>query len=134
MASGRATSPRLGLWFSRIRSNKRRESGYSKGSRTGAVSGRQELSTPGAPFGVHGPDVFDPDIEEAADPVGIPRRIQGDRGLVVGWASANIDDDPAVGKRDIGQASGTGEGHSAAGYLGVEAPGTLDIIRDYEVC
>jgi hypothetical protein len=29
----------------------------------------QELSTPGAPFGVHGLDVFDPDIEEAADPV-----------------------------------------------------------------
>jgi hypothetical protein len=27
---------------------------------------RQELSTPGAPFGVHGLDVFDPDIEEAA--------------------------------------------------------------------
>jgi hypothetical protein len=28
---------------------------------------RQEVSTPGAPFGVHGLDVFDPDIEEAAD-------------------------------------------------------------------
>src|SRR5271165_336914 len=28
---------------------------------------RQEFSTPGAPFGVHGLDVFNPDIEEAAD-------------------------------------------------------------------
>ena len=58
---------------------------------------RQELSTPGAPFGVHGVDVFDPDIKEAADPVGIARRFQDDRGLVVGRASAAIDDDPAVG-------------------------------------
>src|SRR6516164_507502 len=55
---------------------------------------RQELSTPGAPFGVHGLDVFDPDIEEAADPVGIVWRRQGDRRLVVGRASANVDDDP----------------------------------------
>jgi hypothetical protein len=31
----------------------------------------QELSTPGAPFGIDSVDVFDPDIEEAADPVGI---------------------------------------------------------------
>ena len=53
---------------------------------------------PGTPFGVHGLDVFDPDIEEAADhPVGIARRLQGDRGLVVGRAAAGIDDDPAVG-------------------------------------
>jgi AcrR family transcriptional regulator len=58
---------------------------------------RQELSTPGAPFGVHGLDVFNPDIEEAADPVGIARRLQGDRRLVVGRASADIDDDPGVG-------------------------------------
>ena len=32
--------------------------------------------------------VFDPDIEEAADPVGIAWRLQGDRRLVVGRASA----------------------------------------------
>jgi hypothetical protein len=61
---------------------------------------RQELSTPGAPFGVHGLDVFDPDIEEAADPVRIAWRLQGDRGLVVGRAAAGIDDDPRVGQRD----------------------------------
>jgi hypothetical protein len=42
---------------------------------------RQELSTPGAPFGVHGIDVFDPDIEEAADPVEITRRLQMTVGL-----------------------------------------------------
>src|ERR1700677_4454538 len=58
---------------------------------------RQELSAPGAPLRVHSLDVFDPDIEEAADPVGILRRFQGDRGLVVGGASADIDDDPGVG-------------------------------------
>jgi hypothetical protein len=57
----------------------------------------QELSTPGAPFGVHRVDVFDPDVEEAADPVGIAWRLQDDRGLVVGRAPAGIDDDPAVG-------------------------------------
>jgi hypothetical protein len=53
---------------------------------------RQELSTPGAPFGVHSIDVFDADIEEAADPVGIAWRLQGDRRLIVGRASADIDD------------------------------------------
>jgi hypothetical protein len=40
---------------------------------------RQELGTAGAPFGVLGLDVFDPEIEEAADPVGIARRLQSDR-------------------------------------------------------
>jgi hypothetical protein len=63
---------------------------------------RQELSTPGAPFGVHGIDVFDPDIEEAADPVGIAWRLQGDRRLVVGRS----------------QISGRG------GLLGVKSPGS----------
>jgi hypothetical protein len=58
---------------------------------------RQELSTPGAPFGVHGIDVFNPDIKKATDPVGITRRLQDDRRLVVGRSSAGIDDDPAVG-------------------------------------
>ena len=58
---------------------------------------RQELSTAGTPFGVHGLDVFDPEIEEAADPVQIPRRLQGDRRLVVGRPATGIDDDPSVG-------------------------------------
>jgi len=56
----------------------------------------QELSTPCAPFGIHGIDVFDPDIKEAADPVGITRRLQDDRRLVVGRSAAGIDDNPAV--------------------------------------
>jgi hypothetical protein len=47
---------------------------------------REELSTPGAPFGVHSLDVGDPDIEEATDPIGIAWRLQGDRGFVVGRA------------------------------------------------
>src|ERR1700722_20210262 len=50
----------------------------------------QELSTPGAPFGVHGINVFDPYIKEAADPVGITRGLRGDRGLVAGRASAAV--------------------------------------------
>jgi hypothetical protein len=94
--------------------------------------GRQELSTPSAPFGVHGLDVCDPDIEEAADPVGIAWRRQGDRGLVIGRASADIDDDEAVGQRDIGQLSG-GEDQPAAEHVGVEAPRALDIVRHDEV-
>ena len=59
---------------------------------------RQELSTPSTPFGVHRRDVCDPDVEEAADPIGVAWRLQGDRGLVVGRASADVDDDPAVGR------------------------------------
>src|ERR1700722_18925929 len=58
---------------------------------------RQELSTTSAPFGVHGLDVLDPDVEEAADAVGVGWRLKSDRGLVVGRAPAPIDDDPAVG-------------------------------------
>src|SRR5580700_866212 len=64
---------------------------------------RQELRTPGAPFGVHGVDVCDTDIEEAADPVGVPWRLKGDGGLVVGGPSATVDDDEAVGESDIGR-------------------------------
>jgi hypothetical protein len=51
---------------------------------------RQEMSTAGAPFGVDGVDVFDPDIEEAADPVGITWRLQDDRRLVVGRPASAI--------------------------------------------
>jgi hypothetical protein len=58
---------------------------------------RQEFRAPGAPFGVDGRDVFDPDIEEAADMVEIAWRLQGDRRLVVGRPSAHVDDDPGVG-------------------------------------
>src|SRR5579859_2735505 len=87
---------------------------------------RQELGTPGAPFGVHGVEVLDPDVEEAADPVGIARRLQDDRRLVVGRSSAGIDDDPAVGQRDVDRVSG--EGHPAAEYFGVEAPRALDVV------
>jgi hypothetical protein len=47
---------------------------------------RQEVSTTGTPFGVHGLDVLDPDIEEAADPVEVAWRLESDRGLVVSIA------------------------------------------------
>ncbi len=70
-------------------------------------------------------------VTEAADPVGITRRLQDDRRLVVGRSSAAIDDDPAVGQRNIDWISG--KGHPAAEYFGVEAPRALDIVRDDEV-
>ena len=93
----------------------------------------QELGAAGAPLGVHGLNVLDPDVEEAADPVGVARRLQGDGRLVVGGTAPDVDDDPGIGQRDVGQAAGTGEGQPAAQYLGVEAPGALDIVRDDEV-
>ena len=63
---------------------------------------RQEIRTTSAPLGVHGRDVFDPDIEKAAYPVAIAWRLQGDRWLVVGRPTADADDDPAVGQCDVG--------------------------------
>ena len=87
---------------------------------------RQDSGTTGAPFGVHGLDVFDPDIEEAADSIGIARRLQGDRGLVVGRASTDVDDDPAVRQCDVGHVSV--EGQPAAEYFGLEAPRALDVV------
>ena len=70
-------------------------------------------------------------ILRKADPAGLAWRLQGDGRLVVGRASAGIDDDPAVGQCDNGRLSG--EDHPAAEYFGVEAPGALDIVRDDEV-
>jgi len=87
---------------------------------------RQELGAPGAQFGVHGVDICDHDIEEAADPVGVAWRRKGDRGLVVGGASAAVDDDEAVGECDIGRL--WAEHHPGTEYLDIEAPGALDVI------
>jgi hypothetical protein len=95
---------------------------------------RQELSTPGAPLGVHGLGVFDPDIEETADSIGIAWCLQGDIRLVIGRASTGIDDDPAVGQFDIDRSCvGSSEDHLAPQYFGVEAPRALDVVRDDEV-
>src|ERR1700729_3827535 len=82
---------------------------------------RQEIRTPGAPFGVHGRDVFDPDVEEAADPVGIAWRLQGDRGLVIGRSTTLVDDDPTVRQCNIGRTFLSGEDNPATEYFGVEA-------------
>jgi hypothetical protein len=92
---------------------------------------RQELRAPGAPFGIHRVDVGDPDIEEAADPVGIAWRLENHRGLVIGGASAGVDDDEVVGECDIGRLRA--EDHRAAEYLGIKAPGATDVIGDDEV-
>jgi hypothetical protein len=80
---------------------------------------RQELGPARAPLGVDGLDVRDPDVEEAADPVGIGWRLEGDGRLVVGGTATDVDDDPAVGERDerrLARLDGF-----AAEHLGVEA-------------
>src|SRR5271165_899403 len=96
--------------------------------------GRQELSTPRAPFGVHRLHVLDPDVDEAAHPIRVAGRLQGDLRLVVGRTSAGIDDDPTIGKCDVGRPSGAGEGDPAPEDFGVEAPRPLDVARHDEVC
>ena len=87
---------------------------------------RQELSAPGAPFGVRGLDILDPDVEEAADPVRVARRLQ----VTVGLSSVGP---PPVLMTIQLLASATfdrvsGKGHPAAEYFGVEAPRALDIV------
>src|SRR4029078_6112816 len=57
---------------------------------------RQELRAAGAPLCVHGVDVCDPDVEEAADLVRMVRRLERDRGLVLRRSSAVVDDLEAV--------------------------------------
>src|ERR1700728_1761455 len=98
------------------------------------LRGRQELSTPRAPFGVHRLHVLDPDVDEAAHPIWVAGRLQGDLRLVVGRASAAIDDDPTIGQCDVGRPSGAGEGDPAPKDFGVEAPRALDVVRHDEVC
>ena len=89
------------------------------------------MRAPGTPFGVHGVDVGDPDVEEAADPIGVARRLEGDRGLVVGGASATLMMMKLLASCDIGRLRT--EDHRAAEYLGIEAPGALDVVGDDEV-
>jgi hypothetical protein len=95
----------------------------------------QEFSTPGAPGGVHGVDVFDPDIEEAADPIQITRCLQDDRGLVIGWAAADIDDDPAVRAPANARPCRRPAGEGAAGEAaGTGMPGSkLSLLRSREL-
>jgi hypothetical protein len=51
--------------------------------------------------------------------------------IINGGAAPTVDDDEGVGERDI---RGLGpEDHRAAEYLGVEAPGALDVVGDDEV-
>src|SRR3984885_8724549 len=86
---------------------------------------REELGTPCAPVGVHRLDVRDPDVHEAGGPGWILRCLERDRGLVVGRATADVDDDPGVGERDIrwfARYDGL-----AAEHLGVEAAGPFDV-------
>src|SRR5262249_6321789 len=75
--------------------------------------------------------VLDPYVEEAADPIGVARRLEGDRRLVVGRASPRVDDDPAVGELDVGRL--WREDHPAAQYFRVEARGAGDVVRHDEV-
>ena len=97
--------------------------------------GRQEIRAPRAPFGVHGLDVLDPDIQEGVHPIRIRRRLERHGRLVVRRTTAHADDDEAVAERDVGRLSVrlSGEDDSAAEHLGVEAPRARDIFRDDEV-
>ena len=76
-------------------------------------------------------DVGDPDVEEAAGPIRVWRDLEGDGRLVVGRAAAAIDDDPAVGQRDVGGLAG--RDGLAAEHLGVEATRTFDVVGHDEV-
>jgi hypothetical protein len=80
----------------------------------------EEVGAAGAPVGVDLTDVRHADVEEAADAVGILRRLERDRGFVVRRAAPDVDDDPAVGERHdrrLALANGLAPQH-----LGVEAP------------
>jgi hypothetical protein len=55
--------------------------------------------------------------------------------LVVRGPASDVDDDPAVGQRDVRHLVTrlAADDRLAAKYVGIEAPGTLDIIRNDEV-
>src|SRR3954451_24584991 len=91
----------------------------------------QELSASPAPLRVHGVDVGDPDVEEAAGHAPVARGLESDGRLVVGRAATGVDDDPAVGERHVRRLARPDGG--ATQHVGVEAPGTLHVIGDEEV-
>jgi hypothetical protein len=76
-------------------------------------------------------DVGDANVEEAAHPVRVGGRFQGDRRLVVCGATADVDDDPAVRERDDRRLS-LHDG-LAAEHVGIEAARALDVVGDDEV-
>jgi hypothetical protein len=76
-------------------------------------------------------DVGDADVEEAADPVGVAGRLERHRRLVVGWPSAGVDDDPAVGERDDRRLAVFQ--YLPAEHAGVEAARPVDVGGDDEV-
>jgi len=65
MATRRAASLRAGLWSVRLRSNDRRVAQVATDLVLVPFRWRQELGTPGAPFGVHRLDVFDLGVEDS---------------------------------------------------------------------
>src|SRR3954453_1681765 len=92
---------------------------------------RQELCALGAPLGVDGLDVGDPDVEEAADAIAFGRRLERDRRLVVGRPAAGIDDNPAVREGHIrGLAVAD---RLATEDIGVEPARPLDVVGHDEV-
>src|ERR671923_151504 len=60
---------------------------------------REELRSAGAPVGIDLLDVRDADVEKAAHPIQVGRRLERDRRLVVSWPATDIDDDPTVRQR-----------------------------------
>jgi hypothetical protein len=134
MASDRAPSPPAGRWSAHFDQVTIGITDVATDLVLVLPRRRQELGTTRAPFGVHLPDVIDTDIDEAAHPIWVAGRRQGDLRLVVGRASASIDDDPTIGQCNVGRPSGPGEGDPTPKDFGVEAPRTLDVVRHDEVC
>src|SRR3954453_1356640 len=92
---------------------------------------REELGPARAPLLVHGLDVGHADVEEAADPIRVPRRLERDGGLVLRGAAADVDDDPAVGERHERRLALADR--LTAEHAGVEAPRALYVVGDDEV-
>src|SRR5436190_18102334 len=91
----------------------------------------QELRAARTPLLIDRLNLRDADVEEAADPVGIGRRLEDHGGLVLRRSATQVDDDPAIGQRDDrGLAL---EDSFAAEDVHVEAARALDIVGDNEM-
>jgi len=91
-ASQRATSRPPGPWFALLRSDDVRIADVAADLVLVMFRGVRK-SAPWHSIRVHGLDIPHANVEEAADPVRIAWRLQGDRRLVVSRSTADIDDD-----------------------------------------
>src|SRR5262249_12507658 len=92
---------------------------------------REELGASLAPRLVGRLDVCDSDVQEAADAIGIARRLEGDAWLVVCGSAADVDDDPTVRERDDRRLAFAND--LAAEDVAVKAASAFDILGHEEV-